>query len=307
MKLQSANLRTWAYFCERSQFFPQMLLSLLLIVLCQAVLGQESPYFVTDHHHLPDPGALGLAYYNVAGDPRIGNGFVGSVLEFEYRPEKWWSTEVQLEGQTTFNESTIWTGYTWVNKFKLVPRNHWINAALTLGWEDTNAANKSIVEIEGHAGEDDFNVRNIVARKIQEHEIESKLILSRDHRGWNFAGNLIGVKDLAGEPWQFGYSLGVSRPFSIANTDTHCTFCRKSVAAGLEFYGGLGDAYSFGLQNTSHYLGPVMSWQLSERVAIKAGPQFGLTRESQHALVHFAVVYDLPHLGKRMRELFHHN
>lgn len=276
----------------------------ILVTLCPIVRGQELPYFVTDHHHLPDKGALGLAYYNVAGDPKIGDAFIGSTLELEYRPARWWATEVQLEGQTTFGESTVWTGYTWVNKFKLAPKNHWLNAVLSLGWEDTNAANKSVVEIEGHAGEDEFNVRNTVARKIQEHEIESKLILSRDYRGWNFAGNLIGVKDLAGEPWQFGYSLGVSRPLSTDQKKSACTFCRRSFAAGLEFYGGLGDAHSFGLQSTSHYLGPVMSWQLSERFAVKTGPQFGLTNESQHALVHFAVVYDIPEFGKHLRNLF---
>jgi len=278
---------------------------LFLIAASQAGFAQESPYFVTDHHHLPDPGALGVASYNVLGNPKVGNGFLGSVLEFEYRPEKWWSTEVQLEGQTTFNESTVFTGYTWVNKFKLAPKNRWINSVLSLGWEDTNAANKSIVEIEGHAGADDFNLRNDLARRIQEHEIEAKLVLSRDHKGWNFAGNLIGVKNLAGEPWQFGYSLGTSRPLSTAEAKDHCIFCRKSVAAGLEFYGGLGDAHSFGLQNTSHYVGPVVSWQLGDRFAVKVGPQFGLTRESQHALVHFAVVYDIPEFRKRVKELFH--
>lgn len=281
------------------------LLSVLFLIACHTGFAQESPYFVTDHHHLPDHGALGLANYNVFGDPKIGNGFLGSVLEFEYRPLKWWSTEVQLEGQSTLNDSTVFTGYTWVNKFKLAPRNRWINSVLSIGWEDTNEANKSIVEIEGHADEDDFNLRNDVARRLQEHEIEAKLVLSRDHKGWNFAGNLIAVKNLAGEPWQFGYSLGISRPLSTAEAKDHCTFCRKSVAAGFEFYGGLGDAHSFGLQNTSHYLGPVMSWQLTDRMSLKAGPHFGLTRESLHALVHFAVVYDIPDFGNRIRELFH--
>jgi hypothetical protein len=283
----------------------RILLGILWIAACRTAQGQESPYFVTDHHHLPDPGALGLASYNVVGDPKAGDQFLGSILEFEYRPKKWWATEVQLEGQTTANESTIFTGYTWVNKFKLAPTNHWINPVITIGWEDSNAADKSVVEIEGHAGQQDFAFRNDVTRRIQEHEMEIKFILSRDHRGWNFAGNVIGVKDLRGPPWQFGYSFGVSRPLSTAKTIEPCTLCRKNVAAGLEFYGGLGDSHSFGLQDTSHYLGPVMSWQLSERLAVKAGPQFGLTRESERVLAHFAVVYDIPGFGKRLREIRH--
>lgn len=53
------------------------LIGVLLISRCQSGFTQETPYFVTDHHHLPDPGALGLASYNVAGDPKIGNGCLG--------------------------------------------------------------------------------------------------------------------------------------------------------------------------------------------------------------------------------------
>jgi hypothetical protein len=71
-----------------------------------------------------------------------------------------------------------------------------------------------------------------------------------------------------------------------------------------EFYGGLGDAHSFGLQYTSHYLGPGMSWKLSDRQAIKADPHFGLTRESQRVLLHFAVIYDVPEFGRRLGDLF---
>ena len=196
------------------RFCKKGILTVFLLAGSQIAVAQESPYFVTEHHHLPDPGALGIANYNVLGDPKIGNGFLGSVLELEYRPKKWWSMEVQLEGQTTLHDSTVFTGYTLLNKFKLAPKNSWINSVLSIGWEDTNAANKSIVEIE--AGEDDFILRNGLERRIQEHEIETKLILSRDHRGWNFAGNVIGVKNLAGEPWQFGYCLGISRPLSMA-------------------------------------------------------------------------------------------
>ncbi len=132
-----------------------------------------------------------------------------------------------------------------------------------------------------------------------------KLIVSRDHKGWNFAGNVMAAKDLTGEPWEFGYSLGTSRPLSTAEKDKHCVFCRRSISARLEFYGGLGDAHSIGLQNTPQYLGPEMSWKLSERLAIKVGPHFGLTPSSQHVLVHFGVVYDIPDFNKQMAELFH--
>jgi hypothetical protein len=277
-----------------------------VLLVCQKANALEDPYFVTDHHHLHEAGNLAISNYSVLGTPKSGNDFLGSQMELEYRITKWWATEVQFDGQTTFNDSTIFTGYSWTNKFKLFPANHLLNAALVVGWEDGNAADKCIAEIEGHGAEDDFALPNSVTRKIHEHEMELKLVLSRDYNGWNFAGNVMAAKDLAGEPWEFGYSFGTSHPLSAADGQGQsCVFCTKSISAGLEFYGGLGDAHAFGLQNTPQYLGPEMSWKLSEKLAVKVGPHFGLTPASQRVLVHFGVVYEIPDFNKRMTELFH--
>jgi hypothetical protein len=277
----------------------------VLLAACQRANAFEDTYFVTDHHHLPEAGTLGIANYSVVGAPKQGNGFVGSQMELEYRITNWWATQVQFDGQTTWNDSTIFTGYSWTNKFKLFPDNHWLNSALVVSWEDGNAADKCVAEIEGHAAEEGFALSNDDLRKIHEHELEMKLVVSRDYKGWNFAGNVMAAKDLAGEPWEFGYSVGTSRPLSTADGDEHCVFCRKSVSAGLEFYGGLGNAHSVGLQNTPHYLGPEMSWKLTDRLAVKVGPHFGLTPQSEHFLVHFGVIYDIPKFNQRMAELFH--
>ena len=260
--------------------WPFLLATAVLATVCQRANAGEDTYFVTDHHHLHEAGNLGISNYSVLGAPKSGNEFLGSQMEFEYRITKWWATQVQFDGQTTWNDSTIFTGYSWTNKFKLFPENHLINAALVFSWEDGNAADKCISEIEGHGAEDDFALSNSATRKIHEHEVEMKLIISRDYKGWNFAGNVMAAKDLAGEPWEFGYSLGTSRPLSAADTDEHCVFCRRSISAGLEFYGGLGDAHSVGLQRTPQYLGPEMSWKLSEQLAVKVGPHFGLTPSS---------------------------
>lgn len=277
----------------------------VLLAACQRANAFEDTYFVTDHHHLPEAGALGIANYSVFGVPKVGNQFIGSQMELEYRVTNWWATQVQFNGQSTWNDSAIFTGYTWSNKFKLFPDNHWVNSALIVEWEDANAADKCIAEIEGRAAEEDFALSNNELRKLHEHELEMKLIVSRDYKGWNFAGNVIAAKNLTGEPWEFGYSLGTSRPLSTDEVDGHCLFCRRSISAGLEFYGGLGDAHSFGLQNTPHYLGPEMSWKLTDRLAIKVGPHFGLTPQSQRFLAHFGVIYDIPKFNQRMAELFH--
>lgn len=274
--------------------------------LPRAVEAQEDPYFVTDHYHLPDTGALGIATYAVAGVPKGGNGFLGSEMEFEYRATKWWGTSIVLHGQSTLGESTLFTGYSWENKFKLAPAGtFFLNPVLVFKWEDLSGADKSVAEIEGHASTEDFTTPNAVAHQTREHEVEMKLILSRDYRAWNFSGNMVAAKEWSDEPWQFGYSLGVSRPLSAREKDKGCNLCSRAFSAGMEFYGGLGDAHQFGLSNTSHYLGPAISWELANGVAFKAAPNFGLTRESQHAFVHFAMIYDIPDFKDHVRKWFH--
>lgn len=286
--------------------FDRVFLLMFIALIARAGAAQEDPYFVIEHHHLPEAGALGIANYSVVGVPKQGHGFIGSDLEFEYRAAKWWASTLELHGQSTVGESTIFTGYAWSNKFKLAPAGRFfINPVFVIAWEDASAADKSIAEIEGHSSLEDFATPNAIARPEREHEIETKLILSRDHRGWNFAGNILAAKELSGEPWQFGYALGVSRPLSTAKSDKTCNACRRAFSAGMEFYGGLGDSDQFGLDRTSHYLGPALSWELTSGMAFKVAPNFGLTQQSQHAFIHFAVVYDVPDFNKRVRDWFH--
>ena len=64
--------------------------------------AQESPYIVTYDHYLEEPGSLDVEYFSTAGTQRAGNGFVAFWAEFEYGATAWWTTELYLDGQTTF-------------------------------------------------------------------------------------------------------------------------------------------------------------------------------------------------------------
>jgi hypothetical protein len=87
-------------------------------------------------------------------------------------------------------------------------------------------------------------------------------------------------------------------------TELPCTLCQRASSAGMELYGGLGDSDQFGLARISHISGRHFSSELANGVAFKAAPNFGLTSESQRVFIHFAVIYDVPDLKKRVREWF---
>jgi hypothetical protein len=272
-------------------------LMLLALSLSLAAPAQEG-YFVTYSHQMEEPGNLELENKSAYAAPAGGNAFLGTAMEFEYGVKGWWTSELYLDGQSTFGESTIFTGFRWENRFRPLLREHWINPVLYVEFEDTSA-DKNLLEVVGHDGLPDFLTRN--DRGEKEREAELKLILSSNFRGWNFSENFIAEKNLAGEPWEFGYAVGLSRPLALNPSVKPCSFCRENLTAGAEMYGGLGDRYSFGLQNTSHYVAPVLQWQPPKGPSFKVSPGFGLNDYSLGFVMRFGVSYEIAQIGALLR------
>jgi hypothetical protein len=284
---------------------------LLLILLAASAAGrparaQEQPYFVTYSDDMAEPGALEVALAPVAGIPRAGPNFLASTAEFEYGATRWWTAAFYLDGQSTAGDSAIFTGYRFENRFRPLARHHAVNPVLYVEFEDVNAADKVLKEIVGFDSTVDADVPNALARREREREIETKLILSSDYRGWNFSENFIAGKDVGGEPWEFGYALGFSRPLARGDAGRAPAVSRRRVTLGAELYGGLGNWNRFTLSGTSHYLGPAIAWELPRGVTLRLSPAFGLTDASHRALVRFAILYDIPGFGPRLAQLFRH-
>src|SRR5215813_6964382 len=217
-----------------------------LILVSATCFAQESPYIVTYDHHLEEPGSLDIEYFSTFGTQSHGNDFHAFWLELEYGVLAWWTTEFYLDAQTTFHDSTLFTGFRWENRIQLLRAQHLINPVLYIEYENTSGADKIIKEVEGHDVAADFAPPNSELREEHNHELEFKLILSSNYHGWNFALNPIFVKNLSpSEAWEFGYALGISRPLALRASTRHCSFCRENFILGVEMYGGLGDTQSF--------------------------------------------------------------
>ena len=273
---------------------------IFLVIACTVAAGQERPYFVTYSHEMEEPGNLEIESYNVVGQPPGGNVFLGSTMEFEYGVKGWWTSEFYLDGQGTQNQSTIFTGFRWENRIRPLLREHVINPVLYIEYENTSA-DKSLREIVGHDGAADLTTPNGEARTEVEREMEMRFILGSNVHGWNISENFISEKNLAGDPWEFGYAWAVSRPLALAASARPCTFCREKFQAGFEMYGGLGDTESFGLHNTSHYAGPTINWSAPGGVTLSFSPQFGLNDYSVPHLYRFGVAYEIDQFLSRIR------
>lgn len=282
--------------CSFMQIVCNKILGLLLFVvaLSAPLRAQEPPYFVTYSDVMEEPGNLEISYKGIESSPKNANTFNSATMELEYGLTAYWTTEVYLSGQTTHNDSTVFTGWRWENRFRPLMKTRFINPVLYIEYEDINQADRSFLEVMDHDSINDLYVPNAVSRKVNEKALELKLILSSNTHGWNISENFITEKSLnESEPWEFGYALAVSRPLALAAGKKGCVFCRENFNAGLELYGGLGTTDSFGWRQTSQYLAPVLQFNIPKGPSIGFEPAFGLNANSIGVMWRFKVTYEI--------------
>ena len=298
-ELRKITCGLWSKRC-----LPKLMLALLVCGGSVAIArAQESHYFITYDHHMEEPGNLEVEFEPTTARPSGGNRFYSGLTEFEYGTTGWWTTEVYLEGQSTLHDSTGFSGYRVENRFHILAGDHRINPVLYVEYERLSG-DKALKEVVGFDGQEDGLEPNAVARHEIEREVETRLILSSDFKGWNVSENLIGEKNLAHQPWEFGYSIGISRPLGLAASPFHCNFCPENFRAGLELYGGLGTPDRFTLHNTSHHIAPVIAWSLPAGPMFSISPSFGLTDPAYGFILRMGVSYEFPGFGRAVRGLF---
>ena len=268
--------RSLPWFCS-----PWSLSAFATVVLAtRSTRAADEPFLLTYSHQMEEPGNLEIETKSATGRPNGGNRFLGVAVEFEYSVTNRWTTSVYLDGQATYGQSTLFTGYRWENRFRLSPHEHWINPVLYVEYENVDAADKTLLEVVGHDNKDDL---------IQPNQI---------------AENLIAEKNLSHAPFEFGYTVGISRPLAFATHSVPCNLCAKNFQAGVEVYGGLGTSNDFNFRGTSHYIAPVVSWTLTSGTTFRVSPGFGVTSASAPFLLRFGVSYGIDEFGRAVRGLF---
>src|SRR5258708_9901820 len=277
---------------------------ILLLFLATRSSAQESPFFVTYNHHKEEPGNLDIEVSSTTGVPRSGQRLYSApYLELEYGVTARWTSEIYLEGQSTWGDSTVFTGWRLENRYKLLSREHWINPVLYLEYEDLNEASRIQKEVDG--GGPDLSSSNRVLTRTRNHELEGKLILSSDYHDWNISENFILAKNFSqSEGVEFGYSFGASRPLARLASAANCTVCRENFSLGAEMYGGLGSTLGFGLHDTEHYIAPVISWTIGDNSTLPFSPGFGLTHQTNPVLIRLAHTYEIQGFGSRVSKFF---
>ena len=133
------------------------------VVLCISILGflsltveaQEKPYFVTYDHHMEEFGNLEISTNPVIGHSNGINSFIGNWTEIEYGTKAWWTSEFYLDAQQTRHDSSLFTGFRFENRFRLLLKEHKFNPVLYVEYEHVNGADKTLKEVVGFDGKQD--------------------------------------------------------------------------------------------------------------------------------------------------------
>jgi hypothetical protein len=83
-----------------------------------------------------------------------------------------------------------------------------------------------------------------------------------------------------------------------AASERACTYCADKFVAGLEAYGGLGDTASLTLRDTSHYIAPLIGWNLPRGMRLSFSPGFGLTDTSLARVYRVGLAFELNQVGE---------
>src|SRR5262249_61520141 len=111
------------------------------------------------------------------------------------------------------------------------------------------------------------------------------------------------VQNRENEPCELASAWGVSAPLALKASAQRCSFCRENFVAGMEMFGGLGDRYRFGLQETSHYLAPVLAWNHPKVFTFRVSPGFGLNDNSHRFLLRWGISREFSGFGGAVRRL----
>jgi hypothetical protein len=270
----------------------------LPILFTAAGKAQDKPYFVTYSHDLEEPGNLEIETKTALARPGGGKRYGATAMELEYGTCAWWTTDLYNDGQATGSDSTVFTGWRLENRLRPLMKDHAINPVLYVEYENISGADKTILEFVGHDSQADLASANGELRREHQHEAELKLILSSNLKDWNVSENFIAEKNLGHAPWEFGYAAGVTRPLRSSASSRECTFCAEKFIAGLEAYGGLGDASSLSLRDTSHYLAPVLGWQLPKGMRLSFSPGFGLMDSSLARVYRVGLAFEFEQVSR---------
>ena len=243
---------------------------------------------------------------------RFGNNFTTGMLLAEYGIADRWTAGAAAEGQKILDTPAEYGGVRFNTYYRLSADDRFLNLTLYGEYQELNGAALYRREVTGF-GPGDLPVPTGPARRTKARALQARAILYRDLGRLNFTFNFIGETALqAPRGSGYGYALGVfMKPFwsggaiedrtTMTSAAAPPALAVRRLGLGLEMAGALGDDRRFGvyIHSQQHYAGPVFTYIISPRWALRFQASFGLTDVSDPFMLRSGVTCLLGSAGNR--------
>jgi hypothetical protein len=236
---------------------------------------------------------------------RVGSGeenYSAQLLEIEHGITDLWTAALYLEGVKLEDEDYAFGSFRLENRVRLFREETLLNPVLYAEYAQKQPESRYIHSVAGRTDEEEEE-----EEEETERELETRLILGHDFRRLNVAFNWINEANLATGIWEFGYAAGLNLiVYQVPRNDEEHEEAGQTTSAssnwdlekltlGVEFYGGLGDS-ELGLtldpDDSQHYSGINLRADLENHLHFIVGGAFGLTRDSEEALLRLSAGYE---------------
>jgi hypothetical protein len=260
------------------------------------------PYFSTINAPLEKHAAMVMVLpdFQVA---RFGGDFFTGMLMAEYGLASRLTVGAMIEGQKIEGRPLTYGGLRLNAYFHLFRDDRLANLTLYGEYEDLNGAALYKMEIAGF-GPEDLREPLTIARRTPVRTFEQRVIVYRDWGRLNATFNFIRETSLEGSHGSdYGYAWGVfikppgiSGPMAgMEGMSAPPAISLSRLGYGLEMIGALGDDRKFGLRWNAqqHYLGPILTYDVSARCSLRIETAFGLSDVSDPLVLRIGVGYML--------------
>ena len=236
---------------------------------------------------------------------RVGSGeenYAAQLLEIEHGVTDLWTAALYLEGVKLEDEDYAFGSFRFENRVRLFREATLLNPVLYAEYAQKEPESRYIHSVAGRTDSEEEE------EEETEHELETKLILAHDFRDLNIAFNWVNEVDLDTGVWEFGYAAGLNLVvYQVRGREEEehegtkhgdpasSSWDLEKLTLGVEFYGGLGDT-DLGLTLdpgvTQQYSGINLRADLENHLHFIIGGAFGITRDSEEALLRLSVGYE---------------
>ena len=288
---------------NNTKHWRELLISgILWAMLSGSMLAQMNmnPFFTAINYPLEEHSLM-LMVMSDYQSARFGNDFLTGMLMVEYGITPRWTVAVMAEGQKIPGLPATFGGMRYATYYHLFRDDQFLNLTLYGEFEDLNGAALYKMEIAGF-GPEDLTEPLALARDTRVRTIEQRVILYHDGNRLNATFNFIRETALQ-TPFgsDYGYSLGLyvkpswmtgSMEGMVDMTPTPALSTSR-LGYGLEMIGALGDNQQFGFDWNAqqHYLGAVLTYDISSRWSVRLEPAFGLSDVSDHFMLRSGLSY----------------